>query len=90
MEGTTVTADGRKLIFNKSMLYVSGYVTDVAPNGTGISGTRHLTLMESWDIPSDWTPDSKGLILLSNRNGHMGIFKQSLSEDTAEPTADAS
>jgi Tol biopolymer transport system component len=85
MEGANVTADGNKLIFNKSMIYVSGYVTDVAPNGTDVSGTRHLTLMESWDIPSDWTPDSKGLILLSNRNGHMGIFKQSLNEDTAEP-----
>jgi Tol biopolymer transport system component len=85
MGGTSVTADGKKLIFNKSMVYVSGYVADVAPDGTRVSGTRHFTLTESWDIPADWTPDSKGLILLSNRNGHMGIFKQSLNEDTAEP-----
>jgi serine/threonine protein kinase/dipeptidyl aminopeptidase/acylaminoacyl peptidase len=85
MGGPSVTADGKKLIFNKWMTYISVYVTDVAPNGTSVTGTRHLTLTESWDIPTDWTPDSKGLILLSNRNGHMGIFKQSLKEDTAEP-----
>jgi len=46
--------------------------------GPRVSGTRRPTLTESWDFPADWTPDSKWVILLSNRNGHMGIFKQSL------------
>jgi serine/threonine protein kinase len=85
MGGTSVTADGEKMIFNKWISHVSVYVADLAPNGTGVSGTRHLTLTESSDISSDWTPDSKAVILLSNRNGHMGIFKQLLNEDTAEP-----
>ena len=83
--GTIVTADGKKLIFTKWMSHVSIYVTDLAPNGTRISGTRRFTLTESWDLPADWTTDSKEVIFRSNRNGHMGIFKQSLSEDTAEP-----
>jgi len=84
MGGTSVTADGKKLIFNKWTVFVSGYVTDVTPDGTRVSGTRHLTLTESWDIPMDWTPDSKQVILVSNRNGPRGLFKQSLNEDTAE------
>jgi len=54
-------------------------------NGTRISGTHRFTLTESWDFPSDWTTESKEVIFTSNRNGHWGIFKQSLSEDTAEP-----
>jgi Tol biopolymer transport system component len=83
--GTSVTADGKKLIFNKWMSHASIYVADIAPNGTRISGTRRFTLTESWDLPKDWTTDSKEVIFRSNRNGHMGIFKQSLSEDTAEP-----
>jgi Tol biopolymer transport system component len=82
---TSVTADGKKLIFNKWMAHVSIYVADVAPNGTRISGTRRFTLTESWDWPADWTTDSKEVIFTSNRNGHRGIFKQSLNEDTAEP-----
>jgi eukaryotic-like serine/threonine-protein kinase len=83
--GTSVTADGKKLIFNKWMAHVSIYVTDLAQNGRRISGTRRFTLTESWDLPSDWTIDSKQIIFRSNRNGHMGIFKQPLSDDTAEP-----
>jgi Tol biopolymer transport system component len=83
--GTSVTADGRKLIFNKWISHFSTYVTDIAQNGTQISGTRRFTLTESWDFPADWTPDSKWVIFVSNRNGHMSIFKQLLSEDTAEP-----
>jgi eukaryotic-like serine/threonine-protein kinase len=83
--GTSVTADGKKLIFNKWMAHFSIYVTDIVQNGTHISGTRRFTLTESWDFPSDWTTDSKEVIFRSNRNGHWGIFKQSLSEDTAEP-----
>ena len=82
---TSVTADGKKLIFNKWMAHASIYVTDLAPNGTSISRTRRFTLTESWDLPADWTTDSKEVIFRSNRNGHWGIFKQSLSEDTAEP-----
>jgi eukaryotic-like serine/threonine-protein kinase len=83
--GTSVTADGKKLIFNRWMAHFSTYVADTAQSGTRISGTRRFTLTESWDFPKDWTTDSKEVIFRSNRNGHMGIFKQSLSEDTAEP-----
>ena len=85
MRGTSVTADGKKLIFNKWRLYISVYVTDVAPNGTRVAETHRLTLTESWDFPQDWTLDSKAVILVSNSNGHMSIFKQSLNKDTAEP-----
>jgi hypothetical protein len=63
-------------------------VADVAPSGTSISGTRRLTLTESVDVIIGWTVDSKAVIFLSNRNGHnghKGIFKQSLTDDTEEP-----
>ncbi len=85
MDNTSVTADGKKLVFKKWMAHFQVYVSDVAPNGTSISGTRRLTLTESVDVIIGWTVDSKAVIFLSNRNGHMGIFKQSLTDDTAEP-----
>jgi len=84
MGRASVTADGKKLVFNKGKMYISVYVTDVAPNGIRVAETRRLTLTESWDFPADWTPDSKAVILASNRNGHMSIFKQSLNEDTTQ------
>lgn len=36
-------------------------------------------------MPLDWTADSKAVIFNSNRNGHWGIFRQSLDADLAEP-----
>jgi DNA-binding winged helix-turn-helix (wHTH) protein/Tol biopolymer transport system component len=85
MGGTSVTADGKKLVFAKWMGHFQVYVADVAPSGTSISGTRRLTLTESFDFPANWTLDSKEVIFVSNRNGHMGIFEQSLTDDTAVP-----
>jgi DNA-binding winged helix-turn-helix (wHTH) protein/Tol biopolymer transport system component len=85
MDNTSVTADGKKLVFKKWKAHFQVYVADVAPSGTSISGTRRLTLTESFDVIDGWTVDSKAVIFLSNRNGHTGIFKQSLTDDTAEP-----
>jgi eukaryotic-like serine/threonine-protein kinase len=84
MDGISGTADGNKVAFKKSTAHFSIYVADIASNGTSISGIRRLTLTDSWDFAADWTRDGKGIVFLSNRNGHMGLFKQSLSEDTAE------
>ena len=85
MDNTSVTADGKKLVFKKWMAHFQVFVADVAADGTSISGTRRLTLTESFDFPANWTLDSKAVIFVSNRNGHTGIFKQSLTNDTAEP-----
>jgi Tol biopolymer transport system component/DNA-binding winged helix-turn-helix (wHTH) protein len=85
MDNTSVTADGKKLVFKKWKAHCQVYVADVAPSGTSISGTRRLTLTESVDVLIGWTVDSKAVIFISNRNGHRGIFKQSLTDDTAEP-----
>ena len=82
--GTSVTADGKKLIFNRWVAHFSIYVADVAANGVNLSAIRRLTLTESWDFPTDWTSDGKGIIFVSNRNGHLGVYKQLLSEDAAE------
>jgi hypothetical protein len=39
------------------------------------------------DGPSDWTPDSHAIILVSNRSGHYGVYKQALNGDAARPLA---
>jgi Tol biopolymer transport system component len=42
-------------------------------------------LDEGDDAVADWTPDSKAMILALNRDGHYGIYKQLLTEDSPEP-----
>jgi hypothetical protein len=46
---------------------------------------RRFASSEGWDNPLDWTGDSKEVIFASNRNGHFGIFRQSLDGDAAKP-----
>jgi Tol biopolymer transport system component len=50
-----------------------------------IASPSLLTLSEGENMPLDWTADSKAVIFTSNRNGHWGIFRQSLDADAAEP-----
>jgi len=81
----SATADGSRLVFLKQALHFSTYVSDLDTTRTRITNTTHFTLTESFDIPEDWTADSKAIILKSNRNGHYGIYMQALNDNTAKP-----
>jgi serine/threonine protein kinase len=81
----SITADARKLAFLKWADRVSTYIADLDPNGNPISNPRHFTQSESVDLSLDWTPDSKALILYSNRAGKGGIYRQALDETDPRP-----
>jgi eukaryotic-like serine/threonine-protein kinase len=82
---TSVTADGKRLAFQELIGKSNVYVADLLANKTHISNPSPLTLSEGENMPMGWTADSKAVIFESNRNGHPGIFRQSLDADTAEP-----
>ena len=83
--GTTVTADGTKLAFLRWIGHSTVHVADLDGNGKRMAIPRRFSPSEGQDIPLDWTADGKEMILGSNRNGHNGIFRQSLDGDIAEP-----
>ena len=84
MAGSSATADGKRLAFVKQTLRFTGYLTDLEAGGTRIANTRHFTLTDSRDMPLDWTADSKAVIVLSDRTGPWGIYKQLLAGEPAE------
>jgi eukaryotic-like serine/threonine-protein kinase len=90
MADTSVAADGKRLAFQKWSAQGSVYIADLQANGKRITIPRRLTLSEDSNRPSAWTADSKAVFFQSNFNGHLGIFKQSLNEDTAEPVVTGS
>jgi Tol biopolymer transport system component len=61
------------------------YMAELTGRGTHIVNLRHFPLTESSDGVADWTPDSKEVILASDRAGKFGIYKQALNGETAEP-----
>jgi Tol biopolymer transport system component/DNA-binding winged helix-turn-helix (wHTH) protein len=82
--GASVTADGKRLAFMESTHKSSVYVAGLEGSGMRIASPSLLTLSEGENMPVDWTADSRAVIFASNRNGHWGIFSQSLDTDTAE------
>jgi DNA-binding winged helix-turn-helix (wHTH) protein/Tol biopolymer transport system component len=80
----TGSSDGRRLSAMKRSVESDVYVGILERNGEGLKSVRRLTLDEHDDWPFGWTPDSKTVVFSSNRNGPIGIFKQSLDRDFAE------
>jgi DNA-binding winged helix-turn-helix (wHTH) protein/Tol biopolymer transport system component len=80
----TGSSDGRRLSATKRSVQSDVYVGILERTGESMKSVRRLTLDEHDDWPQGWTPDSKTVIFSSNRNGPIGIFKQSLDRDFAE------
>jgi len=81
----SVSTDGKRVAFQKMSGQASVFVGRRQAGGTRLDNPRRLTMDEHDDFPYAWTPDSKAILFLSNRNGRLGIFKQALDEELAEP-----
>ena len=81
----SVTADRKQLAFLGWEGHGTSYLADLAAGGTQILRPRRFPRSESSEGALDWTPDNKAIILMSNRTGHEGIYRQSLEGNTAEP-----
>jgi Tol biopolymer transport system component len=85
MGSTSVSADGKQVVFLRWEGHMASRLAELVGGGTGIRNPRHFPLSESSDAVGDWTSDSKAVILVSNRSGHYGLYKQSLDEEMAQP-----
>jgi Tol biopolymer transport system component/DNA-binding winged helix-turn-helix (wHTH) protein len=83
-EGLTGTSNGKRLAFRKNSVEFDVYVGELERSGGGLKMPRRLTLDDHDDFPFAWTPDSKAVIFMSNRNGPINVFKQPLDGKSAE------
>jgi eukaryotic-like serine/threonine-protein kinase len=83
--GLSASADGKRLVLQKATFQAQVYLGELAAGGTRMNPPRRLTNDEAIDLPTAWTPDSKAVLFESNRNGTRGIFKQGISQNSAEP-----
>ena len=82
--GISVAADGKRMALRRGSFQADVYLTEVEAQGKRLSTPRRLTLDEREDWPSSWTPDSKAVLFLSNRDGPAHIFKQHIDETQPE------
>jgi len=81
----SATPNGRLVAFIRSSLSGTAYVADMEADATRIGSAVHFTLDESDEGISDWTPDSRTAIILSNRGNYSAVYRQTLGTDFAEP-----
>ena len=78
------TQDGKRLAISKTIQQVGVYVGELEANGHRLTNIRRLTLDQYNDFPGRWTPDSKAVLFVSDRNGTIDIFKQALDHSEAQ------
>ena len=76
------TADGTRIAVVKRSPQMDVYIADL-PSAYPVNPLR-LTLDDSDDFPTNWTPDSTAVLFTSDRNGTRDIFKQVLGQRTPE------
>jgi eukaryotic-like serine/threonine-protein kinase len=84
IDDLTATADGKRLAFHRWSAQSGVYIGQLGRGSTSITTPRRITFTEADEWPVAWTADSKAVVFLSDRNGHWGIFKQALNQDSAE------
>jgi len=80
----SVTSDGKRLAVSKMTFRSDVYVAEL---GRRIDNIHRLTFNENDNRLGQWMPDSKAVLLWSNRNGTWDIFKQALGQAEAELVA---
>jgi Tol biopolymer transport system component len=83
--GLSASADGKRLVLQKSTQQFQIYLGELGEAGARMNPPRRLTNDEAYDFPAAWTADSKVVLLVKYRDGKWGLFKQEISQDTAEP-----
>jgi DNA-binding winged helix-turn-helix (wHTH) protein len=78
--GISATSDGRRIVLLRRTAQADVYLSDIEAQGKRVSKPRRFTLDERQDFPFGWTPDSKAVLFLSDREGPLHIFKQQLDQ----------
>lgn len=78
------SADGTRLVLPRTEPQERIFLGELIAGGMRMNPPRRLVNDEANDIPAIWTPDSKSVLFVSNRDGPWGIFKQAINQEMAE------
>jgi eukaryotic-like serine/threonine-protein kinase len=78
------SADGKRLCMLRTSYQSHIFVGQLKSVDIPLQNPRPLTMDEHFNLPFAWTPDSKAVIFISNRNGSTDIFKQALDKESPE------
>jgi DNA-binding winged helix-turn-helix (wHTH) protein/Tol biopolymer transport system component len=82
--GLSATSDGKRIVLLRRTSQADVYLSDIEVPGKQVTKPRRFTLDERQDFPFGWTPDSKAVFFLSDREGPLHIFKQGIDQTQPE------
>jgi Tol biopolymer transport system component/DNA-binding winged helix-turn-helix (wHTH) protein len=82
--GISGRTDAKSLMVLRGNPNPSIYVGELSSDGSHLRSNKRLTLDESQNFPTAWTPDSKSVLFISDRNGGPQIFKQAIDQPLSE------
>jgi Tol biopolymer transport system component/DNA-binding winged helix-turn-helix (wHTH) protein len=80
----SVNKDGKRMAVVRRATQLDIYLTEVEAHGKRLSTPRRLTLDQRMDFPFSWTPDSKAVLFMSDRDGVFHLFKQEVDQTQPE------
>lgn len=84
VNGLSASQDGSHLCFNKGNIQSNIYVGELGTEGVSALQFRRLSGDQAISYPLDWTPDSRAIIEVSNRDGKYQTYKHLIHEDRPE------
>jgi Tol biopolymer transport system component/DNA-binding winged helix-turn-helix (wHTH) protein len=80
----SVSGDGKLMAMRRWALQNDVYIAELQASGKRIGTSHRMTLDERQDYPYSWTPDSKAVFFVSDRDGPSHIFKQAIDQTQPE------
>ena len=77
-------ADGKRLAFLRGSFQTQTFVGQLEAGGTRMQPPRRLMFSEAVNYPWAWTPDSKSVIVTSDRNGQFEVYRQPLDQNNGQ------
>jgi len=84
----SVSSDGKKIAIRRANTQPEVFLSELDPATHHLQAPRRFALDENINLASAWTPDSRGVIMASNRSGKWKLFRQDLNQVTPEVLAD--
>jgi WD40 repeat protein len=80
----STTKDGKSVALRTREQQSDVYISELEAGGQRLSSPRRLTLDDRGNFVFTWTPDSKSVVFLSDRDGPIHIFKQAIDQPQPE------
>jgi DNA-binding winged helix-turn-helix (wHTH) protein/Tol biopolymer transport system component len=80
----SVSKDGKSSALRTMEQHSDVYISELEAGGQRLTVPQRLTLDDRGDFVFAWTPDSKAVVFLSDRDGPIHIFKQAIDQSQPE------